>query len=169
MSGPADRHLRVLFGHHVWATGALLDRCRELEPQQFELIAPGGFGTLIETLRHLVAADARYQARLLGEPPPEPAAEAAVEALSESMAKQGRRWQEVLERVDELDPTIPAEPEEDPPYPEIRHAADLLLAQALHHGHEHRTHAGAILVAHGLACPELSAWEYFRLRTPGLE
>jgi hypothetical protein len=75
------------------------------------------------------------------------------------MEWQERRWREVLERVDEIDATMPAfdGPE---PYPEIEHAVGLFLAQAVHHGHDHRAHVCSILGAHGLDVPYLSGWDY---------
>lgn len=157
-------HLRTVFEHHVWATLRLIDRCLELEPTHLALSTPGTFGTIQETLTHLVEADARYQHRLeTGQPkPPREGQLPSVVALRADMARQADRWRDLLGRLNEFDPTVPAEPKQDPPYPEIRHAVGLLLTQAIHHGEEHRVHVNSILGAHGLEVPELSGWEYFR-------
>jgi len=82
------------------------------------------------------------------------------------MERQAARWLELLDRLDELDCSMPAEPDSDPPYPAIEHAATLVLAQAVHHGNEHRTHVTTVLGANGLDDPELSAWEYVRVVRP---
>jgi len=162
-------HLRTIIDHHAWATLRLLDRCLELSPEQLELSAPGTFGSIHATLTHTVRADGRYQARIAGdelarrpaEPPP------PVASLRAEMERQARRWHELLDRLDELDPRVPAEPDFEPPYPEIAHALGLLLTQAVHHGNEHRAHVCTVLGTHGLEVPDVSGWEYVRLLTLG--
>jgi uncharacterized damage-inducible protein DinB len=162
-------HLRTIFGHHGWATLALIDVCLRLSPEQLELSAPGTFGSIHATLTHLVRADGRYQSRFTGEPR-QPHGD-RLPSLAELRADAERRaagWRELLDRVDELDARIPADPDEVPPYPEIEHAAGLMLVQAIHHGNEHRAHVCTVLGVHGLDSPELSGWEYVRLVHEGL-
>jgi uncharacterized damage-inducible protein DinB len=163
-------HLRTILGHHAWATMRLIDHCLELSPEQLELSTPGTFGSIHATLAHLVRSDGRYQRRIAGEevgprpqgPPP------PVATLRAEMERQASRWRELLDRVDELDATIPAEPDADAPYPEIQHAVGLLLTQVVHHGNEHRAHVCTVLGAHGIDGPDLSGWGYFLvLRTGG--
>ena len=48
------------FGHHVWATLRLIDTCLALNPEQLETGVPGTYGSILETMRHLVGADASY-------------------------------------------------------------------------------------------------------------
>ena len=48
------------FAHHVWATLRLLDTCRALNSEQLETTVEGTYGPILETLRHLVGADASY-------------------------------------------------------------------------------------------------------------
>ena len=48
------------FGHHVWATTRLIDACLELTPGQLETVVPGTYGSILETMRHLVGADRSY-------------------------------------------------------------------------------------------------------------
>ena len=48
------------FGHHVWATLRLLDACAELSQKELSTPAPGTYGSIIDTFRHLVGADAGY-------------------------------------------------------------------------------------------------------------
>ena len=119
-------------------------------------------------MAHLVQADARYLRRILREElVPAPERLPAIDELRSEMESQAGRWQEVLGRLGELDATVPAEPDEEPPYPEIEHAVGLLVTQAIHHGNEHRAHVCSILGAHGLAVPDLSGWEYVRLIVTG--
>ena len=53
------------FKHHLWATQMLLDTCATLPPEQLQTTVPGTFGSIITTLRHLVASDRGYLRRLL--------------------------------------------------------------------------------------------------------
>jgi uncharacterized damage-inducible protein DinB len=46
------------FAHHVWATLRLVDTCLELSPQQLETDVPGTYGSILDTLRHLIGSDA---------------------------------------------------------------------------------------------------------------
>ena len=48
------------FRHHVWATLRLIDVCLELSPEQLGTSVPGTYGSILDTQRHLVGADANY-------------------------------------------------------------------------------------------------------------
>jgi uncharacterized damage-inducible protein DinB len=150
--------LRELFHHHAWATDTLIVHCATLPPDALQVTVPGTAGTIHHTLAHLVAADGRYLQRFTGAtsavqesaPPP-------LNALREHFAAQARQWEELLDRVDELDVTIAAQGD----WPETPHARNLLLVQALHHGNDHRTHVGTILGAHGMPTADISGWDYW--------
>jgi uncharacterized damage-inducible protein DinB len=45
------------FAHHNWATQRVIDACAALTPEQLATPAPGTYGSIIDTLRHLVGAD----------------------------------------------------------------------------------------------------------------
>src|SRR4029079_13856068 len=48
------------FGHHVWATVRIIEACELLTPEQLATPVPGTYGPIMDTLRHLVAADRGY-------------------------------------------------------------------------------------------------------------
>ena len=48
------------FAHHVWATLTLMDVCLALGPGQLETAVPGTYGSILDTMRHTVGADASY-------------------------------------------------------------------------------------------------------------
>ena len=52
--------LREAFRHHVWATEQLLDVCATVPEEQLKRPAPGTYGSALDTLRHIVDADASY-------------------------------------------------------------------------------------------------------------
>src|SRR6266705_7125756 len=46
--------------HDVWATGMLLDHCRSLTREQWQLTAPGTYGSIQKTFAHIVRANEGY-------------------------------------------------------------------------------------------------------------
>jgi hypothetical protein len=42
------------FAHHVWATTRLIDTCLDLNTRQLATARPGDYGSILETMRHLV-------------------------------------------------------------------------------------------------------------------
>ena len=48
------------FAHHAWANLQLLDACRALDAEQLATAVPGTYGSILDTLRHLVDSDAGY-------------------------------------------------------------------------------------------------------------
>lgn len=154
---------RELFRHHAWATQALIDHCAGLPPDTLQATAPGTTDTIHHTLVHLVAADGRYLWLMTGAMPSvRESAPPPLDQLRAHFVEQVRRWEEVLDRVDELDVTIPARDDQ----PAMPHARNLLLLQALHHGNDHRTHVCTILGACGLPAADISGWEYWSTMHP---
>jgi uncharacterized damage-inducible protein DinB len=161
---PALEMLRDLFRHHAWATADLMDYCAQLTPEQLSGSVPGTRGPIVETLEHLVAADQRYKRRF-GLRADEPVLEGdgpSLQDMRRIFANEGERWQSVLGRLGDFDITVPANPQDDPPWPEARHANNLLLLQALQHGNDHRTQICTIIGAMGLDAPNLDGWMYWR-------
>jgi hypothetical protein len=46
-------------------------------------------------------------------------------------------------------------------WPETRHAQNLFLLQAIHHGNDHRTHICTVLSVLGLEPPDIDGWSYW--------
>lgn len=156
-----------LFRHHAWATRRLLEHCRELPADVLEGTAPGTYGSVIVTLRHLSGADERYLSVLEGRPfrPElmESTAELDIPALERAAADRAGRWEKLLEAG--IDPGR-AITREKPGGGEHTLTTRTLLVQAIHHGNDHRTHVCTILGARDLDVPDLDAWHFYdeRLR-----
>src|SRR5918998_4589347 len=54
------------FAHNAWATLQLLDACMALTDEQLATNVPGTYGSIIDTLRHLIGGDAGYLFVLTG-------------------------------------------------------------------------------------------------------
>lgn len=153
------RLLRDALGHHVWATLAIIDACAGLPPVQLASTVPGTYGSIIDTLRHVVGADCSYL-RLIGGGrgrPLEDLVGADLATLRATMEANGAVWQRVLEG--DLDPDVVL----------TRHRDDgssssaplgIRLAQVVHHGSDHRSQVCTALTNLGVTPPEIDAWDY---------
>jgi uncharacterized damage-inducible protein DinB len=150
--------LKDAFGHHAWATLRLLDACAELGPDQLATSVPGTYGSVLDTLRHLVGSDCSYLFVTTG------GRVAAIDPdgmdvseLRAVMAANGDAWSRLL--ADDLDPETML----------VRHRDDgsethaplgIRLAQALHHGTDHRSQVCTILSVLGIEPPPIDVWDY---------
>ena len=153
--------LEDAFNHHVWATLRLLDACGELTPEQLAASVPGTYGSILDTLRHTVAADCGYLWVLTAEKHPrieddeEPTM--GLSDLREAMVDNGPAWMALL--ASDLDPDRVV----------VRHRDDgttsaapvgVRLAQAIHHGTDHRSQVCTALTSLGIEPPEIDAWAH---------
>ena len=146
------------FDHHVWATLRLIDACAALTPEQLEAGFPGLYGSILDTLRHTVAADCGYLFVLSGGSRPRVDDEGlSLDDLRSEMEANGPAWTEVLDN--DLDPDDIA----------VRHHDDgssvhapkgIRLAQAIHHGTDHRSQICTALTQLGIEPPEIDVWAY---------
>lgn len=160
MTTPADI-VRAGFDHHLWATLSLLDTLETLEPARLDDRIDGTYGSILQTMTHLVDADDRYLQRLTMPvlPPYEDRGTQPIPELRSRIQAHAPRWNAVLAQLDagELDARI-AQRED---WPETPHAEGLLLLQAVHHGNDHRTQVCSTLGALGLEAPELDGWGFW--------
>ena len=85
------------FGHHVWASVQLLDACLALDPEQLATGVPGTYGSILDTARHLVGADASYLFVLSGErTPPIDEDHMDLHELRAQIEGHGAVWSQIL-------------------------------------------------------------------------
>lgn len=146
------------FGHHVWATLRLIDACAAIPPAQLETSAIGTYGPIIGTLRHTVGADSGYLFALTGGRVARIDEEAMTLAeLRDEMARHGREWEDVLAR--ELDPNEVVVRRRDDGS-ETHAPVGIRLAQALHHGTDHRSQVCTALTSLGVEPPAIDVWDF---------
>ena len=56
--------LTILFRHNRWANLSILERCAELTDEQLDATIAGTFGTIRDTLQHIVTAEQSYFSRI---------------------------------------------------------------------------------------------------------
>ena len=146
------------FAHHTWATIRLIDVCRALQPEQLDAAAAGTYGSILETMRHLVGADASYLFVLSDGAVTEiEEASMDLDALRAVMVANGPAWQTLV--AGELDPERVV----------VRHRDDgsdslaplgIRIAQVIHHGTDHRSQICTDLTTIGIEPPEIDVWDY---------
>lgn len=150
--------LEDAFGHHVWATLRLMDACRELSPEQLDTAVPGTYGSILETMRHLVGADTWYLYRCSGERTQLIDEDAmSLDELRAAMERNGAGWEAVL--GGDLDPDAMIVTRRDDGS-ETHAPLSIRLAQALHHGTDHRSQICTALTSLGIEPPLIDVWDF---------
>ena len=146
------------FAHHAWATQRLLDACLPLSPEQLSTGVPGTYGTIIETLRHLVNGDGSYLFAMTGE------RRYLIDTdhmdlreLQSTAKKYGAEWSSLLAQKPDPDAVFL---ERDDDGFERRAAMGIGFAQAVHHGTDHRSQVCTALTKLGVEPPDIDVWEF---------
>jgi uncharacterized damage-inducible protein DinB len=154
----ATSSLSDAFAHHVWATLRVIDACLELDAEQLETAVPGTYGSILDTMRHLVAADSSYLFVTSGgrvEPIEEEGMELA--ELRTVMEAHAGAWAQLLGEDPDPDAVL------------VRRRADgsethaplsIRLAQAVHHGTDHRSQICTALTTLGVEPPAIDVWDF---------
>lgn len=146
------------FAHHVWATLTLIDVCRGITDEQLGTRAVGTYGSILETQRHLVGADAGYLFVTSGEREPTVDTDGmSLADLRAVMEQHGEAWSRVVAAASDPDAVL------------VRHRDDgsethapmgIRLAQALHHGSDHRSQICTALTSLDVAPPDIDVWDF---------
>jgi uncharacterized damage-inducible protein DinB len=146
------------FAHHVWATLRLIDACLPLTGEQLYARVPGTYGSILETTRHLVEADTYYLAHVTSDPAREiDSGGMSLRELSAAMEADQRTWLELLTKEPDADGIVKDIDEEG-----YRRDASIgiRLAQAIHHGTDHRSQICTALTTLGLEPPLIDVWAF---------
>ena len=150
--------LEDAFAHHVWATLRVVDVCLELSPGQMDTTVPGTYGSILETVRHLVGGDASYLSVTSGERTPRiDEDQMDLSELRAVMEGHGAAWSQVL--AGELDPDEVLVRRRDDGS-ETHAPMGIRLAQALHHGTDHRSQICTALTTLGVEPPDIDVWDF---------
>jgi uncharacterized damage-inducible protein DinB len=150
---------RDLAAHHGWANIEILTYCQGLDEATLNATVPGTYGTIIETLRHLIDSEMSYLFRLTGAWPERPWPFDEAVGIDVLLARAGLLAQ-TLEQflAGDWDDERIGEGYGDEGLLDVR--AGVFLTQTIHHANEHRAHVCTILGALGHEPPDVSAWEY---------
>jgi uncharacterized damage-inducible protein DinB len=151
--------LTTLFSRHRWANLRLLECCAPLTDEQLDATLLGGYGSIRDTLQHIVIAEQSYFARISTGQPRRRAADEpqlTLAVLAESLRATGAGLVEWAGRV-QADDTVEVDWDGAP----RNVPKTILLTQAINHATEHRAQIMATLTQLGIEPPELDGWTYF--------
>jgi uncharacterized damage-inducible protein DinB len=155
---PTDT-LTTLFRHNRWANVRILERCAGLTDEQLDATIVGTFGSIRDTLQHIVTAERSYFSRVsIGQPyrRPDDAPPLTIAEMTESVRTSGSgliEWAPKVQANDTVQVNWEGAPRDVP--------KTILLTQAINHATEHRAQIMAILTQLGIQPPELDSWSYF--------
>ena len=155
---PTDT-LTTLFRHNRWANERILERCAGLTAEQLDATIVGAYGSIRDTLQHIVTAERSYFSRIsTGQPyrRPEDAPPLTMAEMTESVRTSGSgliEWAPKVQAGDTVQVNWEGAPRDVP--------KTILLTQAINHATEHRAQIMAILTQLGIQPPELDSWSYF--------
>jgi uncharacterized damage-inducible protein DinB len=136
------------FDHHVWATVTMIDACRALPPEQLGTSAAGTYGSIRDTIRHLVESDAIYLSAFEGGVGSGLGADVMdLDEWRAEMERHGDRWRAVLARDHDPEAIVVRRRSNGS---ESHAPAGIRFAQALVHGADHRSHLATILTTLGV-------------------
>lgn len=153
--------LTKLFGHNAWANLKLLDFCEGLSDEQLDATAIGCFGSIRDTLAHIVSGEVDYvnlvNDKLPAVPPP------SDQFPGFEVLKDAVRWasDELLQlaisaRADTIVRVM--RPQE----PIFEYPLASFMVQVLNHSTEHRTQISTIITQLGIEPPAMTGWKYMR-------
>lgn len=159
MKKPTDT-LTTLFSHHLWANLRLLERCAELTKEQLNATVPGAYGTIHDTLQHIVTAEQSYFSRISTGQLYSRSKDAPPMTIAEMMASLRTTGTGLIEWAPKVqaEDTVVLNWKDDTPREVPK---TIILTQAIYHATEHRAQVMAILTELGIPSPDLQSWAYF--------
>ena len=151
--------LTTIFQHHLWANAIIFDFCCQLTDEQLDASMPGGYGSIRDTLYHILRAERSYFSRISTgkqykhpEIDPQPSIEEMVVEIR-TLGEGFIDWASKVDKNDLVEIDWDGTARDVP--------KTIILNQVVNHATEHRTQIKSILTQIGLEPPDLSSWSYF--------
>jgi len=157
---PFEPAIVELFRHNLWANLRLLDACGSLTPAQLEATAVGTYGSIYDTLIHIVGSEEWYLSGLsvpASEKTLQPGERPLLADLRDHQSRAGEGLIWVAPGIKSGDVARWQGPRGERSMPAPR-----LLTQIINHATEHRDQVNVILTQLGLSPVDFSGWAYNR-------
>ena len=158
MAVQPESTLVELIHYNNWANAHVLAVCQKLTTGQLAAATPGTYGTIRDTLEHIIRAEADYVGRMTGDHLQPPFEWGGLAALTDLSTFAGQVADALLDAARRIPPTQMVYEEEDGNT--LDYQARALFIQVINHGIEHRTNITTILNGLGLPVPEVDGWGY---------
>lgn len=153
--------------YNNWANGQVLQACQKLSEEQLASLIPGAYGTIRDTLEHIIRGETYYLRLLTGSYPRPPFKWETRPGLVEMAAYAAQVGQALEDMAQRILPTDPVFEEADGK--QYRYQALAVFIQIINHGIEHRTNITTILNQGLLTPPEVDGWGYLEAHAERFE
>jgi uncharacterized damage-inducible protein DinB len=149
--------LADFYKHNLWANLRLLDACAQLSDEQLDVTMSGTFGSIRETLMHLLSSEEGYARHVTGKIPNPTLKELTTFPGFDELRRRAKMSGELLieaaeqkdlDRILSLDGGTYQCP------------AMIVMIEAINHGTDHRSQIATLLSQQGIEPPGLDAWDY---------
>lgn len=155
---PGDT-LTTLFSHNLWANLRLLEQCAVLSSEQLDAAISGAYGSIWDTLQHIVIAEQSYFSRISTGQRLHRAEDAPPLTLTEMMESVRATGAGLIEWAPKVQAGDTVQIDWDGTLRNV--PKSIILTQVINHATEHRAQIMAILTQLGIQPPELDSWTYF--------
>jgi uncharacterized damage-inducible protein DinB len=144
--------------YNNWANQQVLEACQKLNEDQLAATMPGAYGTIRDTLKHILEGEAFYVKVLTGHRPQPPFEWQARPDLAEIRVYASHVGQALVDAIQHIRP-LDQVSEEDQGNT-FHYQALVVFIQIINHGVEHRTNITTILSAGQHTPPGVDGWGY---------
>mgnify|MGYP003595621663 CR=1 FL=1 len=159
-SDTAFETIATLFRHNAWANMRLFAVCAGLTEAQLGSKITGTYGSIRETLQHIVTSERSYLQRITTGKPYRRPADAPPLTMEEMQASIRASGEGLVIAA----PLVQAQDRVEVLWEGVPNAVPcaILLTQAINHATEHRAQVAATLTQIGVTPPDIDGWTYFR-------
>lgn len=149
--------LEDLFRHNLWANLQILDICATLTDEQLDAVVTGTFGSIRDTLNHMISSEAAYAARLMGQ---RPTLDASSLSGFDDLKAAAKQSGEALRTIAAGNPATEVLKYRSMGGDPVETTNAVLLVQSINHATEHRDQINSVLTHLNVETKELDGWAY---------
>ncbi len=158
MAAQSEATFAEFIRYNNWANRQVLEACRQLSEDQLASAIPGAYGTIRDTLEHIIRAEASYVRRLTGSRPQPSFQWEDKPDLTAMLGYAEQVGEALLDMVQRVRPTDLVQDEWQGR--QLHYQALAVFIQIIDHGIEHRTNITTILNQGQQPPPDLAGWAY---------
>ncbi len=150
--------LAELIRYNNWANQQVFEACQKLSDDQLASTLPGSYGTIRDTLQHIIEGEEFYVQLLTGHRPQPPFSWDARPGLAEMRDYAAQVGNALVDALQHIRPTDRVHEEDQGNT--FHYQARAVFIQIINHGIEHRTNITMILSAEHRTLPVVDGWGY---------